>query len=301
MSRRRPRDASSGRTRAGREWAEHVETSRALAGRIVSFANLLGAPVLDAEGKRVGRLDDVIVRWESGVTHPVVSSIVVRVGRALASVTISDVTIEQNRVQLRSSALAVALPRREHDTIALARDLLDHQLVDVAGVQVVRAADVYLSANGGPWHVAGVDVGQWAFWRRVLPRRRTSPLPRRAIDWSDVQAFVPRFFDEVTPYRDTPAASASATGASLQLMRPAAQLHTLRARDVAALLANLSRDQQGQLSSMVDPGTVAEVLADVDPKRLAAALADMDEGQRARIEALLLQGRAGAPGDADAG
>ncbi len=171
--------------------------------------------------------------------------------------------------------------------MALARDVLDHQLVDVAGVEVVRCADVYLSSSDGPWHIAGIDVSQWAYWRRILPRRPTSPLPRRAVPWSDVQAFIPRFVDAHATYADAPAASAGVEGSNLQLLRPAKQLHTLRALDVAVLLGGLSREHQGQLSRLIDDHTVAQALRDLDPKRLATILANINAPQRARIEALL--------------
>lgn len=282
---------SSRRAAPGRGRNKRVAIGRTLSGRIISFANLVGSPVLDARGQRIGRLDDVVVRWDSGESRPSVVSILVRKGRVVASLLATDVTIERNKVRLRSSALAVALPIRQDNLIALARDLLDHQLVDVEGVQVVRASDVYLADEDSSWHVAGVDVGQWTFWRRILPRRRTSPLPSRAIDWTDVQAFVPRFVDSEARYESAPAASAGETGSNLRLLHPAAQLHELSARDVADLVAKLPRDQQRQLSSLVDHVTAAEALLQVDAKRLAAVLADLDPTRRALIEAILLEGK----------
>jgi hypothetical protein len=41
---------------------------------------------------------------------------------------------------------------------ALARDVLDRQLVDTSGVQVVRAADAYLLNGPHGWELAGIDV-----------------------------------------------------------------------------------------------------------------------------------------------
>jgi hypothetical protein len=93
------------------------------------------------------------------------------------------------------------------DDVALARDVLDRQLVDTSGVEVVRAADAYLLNGPQGWELAGIDVGLLSFGRRLVTRRRACPPPDRVIDWAQLQAFVPRF-------SDTTAASAEGTGES---------------------------------------------------------------------------------------
>jgi hypothetical protein len=57
-------------------------------------------------------------------------------------------------------------------------------MVDVDGVQIVRAADVFLALAGDGWVLGGIDVGVWSFLRRLLPRRRSCPPPSRFIDWA---------------------------------------------------------------------------------------------------------------------
>ena len=41
------------------------------------MANLVGRPVLDADGTRVGRVSDAVVRWDAGTAHPRVSGVLV--------------------------------------------------------------------------------------------------------------------------------------------------------------------------------------------------------------------------------
>src|SRR5258707_5095049 len=66
------------------------------------------------------------------------------------------------------------------DDVALARDVLDRQLVDTSGLQVVRAAHAYLF-NGPPgWELAGFALGLGSFVRRIGNPRRGCPAPRRA-------------------------------------------------------------------------------------------------------------------------
>jgi hypothetical protein len=206
-------------------------------------------------------------------------------------VPIDQLTLTQTLVRISSPFLAVEAPGQREGNVQLARDVLDHQLVDVDGVQVVRAADVYLFNPGHGWELAGVDVGAWALLRRLLPKRRRCPPPDRALDWADVQAFVARFPDEAPPGAEDPASAAGASDSDVRLAYPAAQLHRLRARDVARLLADLDRAPQAQLAAMADPTTVAKALADLEPPKLEALLSQLDDGDRSRLTALLRESK----------
>ena len=68
---------------------------------------------------------------------------------------------------------------------------------------------------------------------------------------------------------------------------PAAELQTLRAKQVAALLDGLGRPQQAQLASLADSETVAQVLHGLEPANLDALLLELDPEDRARLLALL--------------
>ena len=58
--------------------------------QLVSVAGLVGRPVRLDDGRDVGRVVDVVVRW-SGEPYPPVTGVVVRVGRRRAFVPIDDV------------------------------------------------------------------------------------------------------------------------------------------------------------------------------------------------------------------
>jgi hypothetical protein len=186
----------------------------------------------------------------------------------------------------------VSRPVRTEGDVALARDVLDHQLVDISGVQVVRAADVYLLNREQGWELAGIDVGLRSLARRLLPRRRVCPPPDRAIDWADLQAFVPRFTDDALPGEHGPAATAGEVGGSVQFAGSAANLKKLRAGEVTAILANLGRGQQAQVAAQAEPSAAADALHQLDPARRAALLAELSESDRTRLEAMLGGGEA---------
>ena len=129
-------------------------------------------PVTNQTGQEIGRLDDIVARWSDGQTYPPVSGLVIRVGRRLAFVPASAIDrIAHAEVLLRSARLDLRDVVRRPGEVLLAKDVLDHQLVDVDGVQVIRAADLYLAEVLGRIRLVGADVSTATLLRRLGPRR----------------------------------------------------------------------------------------------------------------------------------
>jgi sporulation protein YlmC with PRC-barrel domain len=191
-------------------WAvsrEQFALSGTLADRVISLARILGRPVCNAAGTRIGRVNDIVVRWDAGNEHPPVTGVFVTVRGAIAAVQQGDVTLSQTEVRLRSDARMVWRPVWGDNDVALARDVLDRRLVDTSGVQVARAADAYLLNGPQGWELAGIDVGMRSLGRRLITRRSASPPANRVIDWAQLQAFVPGFTDATTPGESAPTIS----------------------------------------------------------------------------------------------
>ena len=275
--------ARSRPTGPGAMWRDRQAVRLALSGELLSLVNLVGRPVIDPAGARVGRVSDIVVRWESGIAHPPVSRVLVSVGSGLAAVAASDVTLTQSQVQMRFSRTTATEPARQDGEVFLARDVLDHQLVDVNGVQVVRAADVYLAKGASGWELAGVDVGVRALLRRVLPnaapaRLRTGPWPGVICRPSPLGSRTRR-----QPVRARSRRCRRPERQQHPNSLPAAALHRLRARDVAGLLAGLDRNSQAQLAGLAGTSAVAEALGDLEPAKKEALLGELDEADRAKL------------------
>lgn len=159
-----------------------------LAGVLVSVAGLVGRPVRASDGALVGRLADVVVRAEG--VHPRVAGFVVVIGQRSCWLHAEDVAgLEQGRMELARSRFDLVDVQRRSGEILLVADVIDHQLVDVAGVRVVRASELYLTRTAGQWHLVGVDVSWRSFLRRSLPggpSRR--PTPGQVLDWAGVHS-----------------------------------------------------------------------------------------------------------------
>ena len=250
--------------------SRRLEVAREVRESLVSLAGLIVRPVRHRAGEPVGRVVDVVVHWDTGEPYPPLAGIVAKVGArrafvpasAIATVGQRDVTLSTARVDLREFV------GREGET-ALAAEVLDHQLVDIDGARVVRAADLYLATIGGVVRLVGVDVGVGSLLRRLGPARwRTRPTPEAVIDWASVQSFGPR---------------AGRGGA--RLARHRGELNTLRPAELADLLEDLGRRERHQLLELVEPETAADALEEMDADQLYQLLTEADPGAAAQLVA----------------
>jgi len=242
--------------------SQRILATRAVADAIVSLAGLLGAPVVNPSGDEIGTLVDVVCRWADGQTYPPVTGLVVRIGRRMAFVDAATIDVlEPARVRLRSSRLDLRDFERRAGEVMLARDVLDHQLVDVDGVQVIRAADLYLAPVLGRIRLVGVDVSLQSLLRRLGPRRwRARPTPERVIDWSAIQ-----------PFGDI-----HASPNEVRLRTSHAGLHRLRPGELADLLEDLQRPAREALLEALDPEEAADAVEEMDPEEVRNLLRDVD-------------------------
>ncbi|HWF15677.1 MAG TPA: CBS domain-containing protein [Acidimicrobiales bacterium] len=244
---------------------------------IVSLAGLLGRPVRNQQGAEIGRLEDVVARWADGQVYPPVSGLLIRVARRLAFVPASSIDrVGHAEVLLRSSRLDLRDVVRRSGEVLLARDVLDHQLVDVEGVQVIRAADLYLAEVLGRIRLVGADVSTVTLLRRLGPRRwRPRPTPDRVIDWAAIQPF-----SEPTEDADSPTTS-------VRLKTTNEGLHRLRPGELADLLEDLRRDERRELLAALSPDEAADALEEMQPEDLEQLLRESDPVEAAHLLAAM--------------
>ena len=237
----------------------------AVAESLLSVSGLTGAPVVHSSGIEVGRLVDLVVRWE-GEPYPPLTGLVVRVGRQLTWVSADKIgELEQRRIVLRSAKVDLRDFARRDNEVKLVDDVIDHQMVDVDGVRVFRAADLFLARVGGGYRLVGADVGFSTLVRRLGPARwRVRPHPDRVIDWAAIQPF-------------------SDPGEPVRLSRANSELRRLRPGELADLLEELGRSQRQELLAALDAETAADALEEMEPDELAVLLRDADPEQAASL------------------
>ena len=237
----------------------------AVAESLLSVSGLTGAPVVHSSGIEVGRLVDLVVRWE-GEPYPPLTGLVVRVGRQLTWVSADKIgELEQRKVVLRSAKVDLRQFARRDNEVKLVDDVIDHQMVDVDGVRVFRAADLFLARVGGGYRLVGADVGFSTLVRRLGPARwRARPQPDRVIDWAAIQPF-------------------SDPGEPVRLSRANSELRRLRPGELADLLEELGRSQRQELLAALDAETAADALEEMESDELAVLLRDADPEQAASL------------------
>ncbi len=205
------------------------------------------------------------------------AGLIIRVGRRLAFVPASAIDrIGHADVVLRSSRLDLRDVMRRPGEVLLAKDVLDHQLVDVEGVQVIRAADLYLAEVIGRIRLVGADISNATLLRRLGPRRwRPRPTPDRVIDWAAIQPFA----------ESADQANGEATPVRLKTTNEG--LHRLRPGELADLLEDLRRDERRELLAALSPDEAADALEEMQPEYLEQLLRESDPVEAARLLAAM--------------
>ena len=232
---------------------------------LVSLAGLIGRPVVDPDGREIGRLVDVVVR-HGEETYPPVTGLIVKVanrksfinGARISQLTPSSITLSSTKINLEPFS------RRPGESL-LDADVLDHQIVDVDGLRVVRTSDLYLAPFNKEVRVVGVDISFVSFLRRLFPGSLSRrPTPDHVIDWASVASLM----DSHGVVRT------SGTRSALSQLRPA---------DLADLIEDLAGREQGALIEMLDPDLAADALEEMEDDELEGLLRGLSAERSAEL------------------
>src|SRR6185436_17438547 len=160
---------------------------------LLFFTELMGMPVLDLKGRRIGRVKDAAL---VPLVHPS------RIDRLLLGGRDAWLTIRYDQIRSIHLVKGISLSDEQlspyHDDeymMRIGRDLLDQQIIDVNGRKVVRVNDISMTIRNGDGRdtliVNDVDIGVRSIFRRllqgVLPplwiRRLQQRIPPKSIRW----------------------------------------------------------------------------------------------------------------------
>ena len=245
--------------------AKAVLTRKGIQGSLVSVAGIIGRPVKDQDGKDLGKLLDFVVR-HGGETYPPVSGLIVKVagrrayidGARIAKLTKDEITLSSAKVNLSE------YQRRTGEQL-LDGDVLDHQIVDVNGLRVVRTSDLYLAPLDKEIRLVGVDVSFRSFIRRIFPGTfGRKPGVDQVIDWASVASLA----DDGGVVRTT------ATREALSKLRPA---------DIADIIEDLEGREQSALIELLDPDLAADALEEMEDDELQGLLRGISDERAAEL------------------
>ncbi len=239
--------------------SQRLLTIKSIRESIISFAGVYGKPVKNQNGSEIGRIVDVVVRWSQDVDYPPVTGILVKIGRRLTFVDIERVeTFTRDSVVLSSARLDLRDFSQRPGEVLLGKEILDHQLVDVDGVQVLRAADVFLAHALGRLRLVGVDVSMYSLLRRLGPSKfRSTATPEKVLDWAAIAPF-----DEHT--------------GAVRLRGSQQAIKRLRPSELADLLEDLGRTERQGLLSALDLETAADAVEEMERDEREALLRESE-------------------------
>ena len=149
------------------------------------------------------------------------------------------ITLMSDGVLFAVESFAEAL---DDDEIFLVRDVLDTQIVDIAGQRVARVADMVLARTpDGHIDLVGVEVEFGAVLRRLGLGRLAASASGNAVAWTDLHL-------------------TSERGHDVQLATPRSAVHLLDARGLAMLVSRLDTESATEVLAVKAPGVAADAV-----------------------------------------
>jgi sporulation protein YlmC with PRC-barrel domain len=244
---------------------------------VLLLSRIAGAEVVGADGAVVGRLADLTVRLDDNGGPQTVARLLVSRRDAPALLLSWDAVANVHGGRPVLAARAVGAPADElyDDEILLARDVLDTQVVDLAGQRLARVADVVLARTADSrLEICGVEVGFGGVLRRL-----------------GLGGLVPRSTEDVVAWSDLHLTSER--GHAVQLTAPRAAVHRLDARSLAALVSRVDTDSATEILAGKDPGLAAEAVTAASPEVGERVLRAMPAALAGRIVAAMSGEHAG--------
>lgn len=246
-----------------------------MAENLLFFTELIGMPVLDVRGHRIGRVKDAAL---VPLAHAA------RIDRILVGGPYSWLTIRYDQVRSVVLGKGIELIDEQlmpyHDDeymLRIGRDLLDQQIIDVTGRKVVRVNDLTLDVrhdgDRDTLVVLEIDIGIRSIVRRLLQgllppnwiRRIQQPIPPNSIPWEFCNVLEP------DPLR------------RLRLNISYTKLEEMHPADLADIVEELSPAERESIFETIDSEVAADTLSEVDPKMQASILESLEPEKAADI------------------
>jgi CBS domain-containing protein/sporulation protein YlmC with PRC-barrel domain len=279
------------------------------------LSQLLGMPIEDLNGQRLGKISDVLIQ-PNGLEQ--VGSTLNREATAYPSALLiegqddQDWRVPIDGLQWQGNVLQLRVPVEQltrqpalfrrggsgedvgrgplwspASPLSLAHDILDKQVIDIVRKKAVRVNDVCL---GDDWQILGIDNSTLGLVRRLAPSwllgtniRRS---PTNLIPWDHVELIGTHQPEEETE------SSAEAAGGTVQTRwgmlshmtrTPSGHLAELHPADIADIVHQLTPEQGARLLEGMDDETAADALEEVDTESQTHILENMSTDRAVEI------------------
>jgi CBS domain-containing protein len=263
---------------------------------ILHLSLITSGELVDADGRKLGRVEDLVVRFAEE-EYPPISGAVAKVAGRLVFVPADRIgEIQHGRITLTKARLDLQPFERRDGELLLREDMLDRQLINVNGARLVRANEIEIARVEGWWRVVGIDISPHSLLRRLLPR----PVAPRVvgvsdfIDWASLEPFtghIPTIqlrvphpkLARLHPAELADLVEAAPHGQGEEII--AAVQHDPELE--ADLFEELGDEHQLEFAEDRDDGEVADLIARMEIDDAADLIAQFDDDRRSRILDLL--------------
>ncbi|KGP76365.1 magnesium transporter MgtE [Desulfosporosinus sp. Tol-M] len=230
------------------------------------FSQLSNKPIWDALGRRIGRLYDLAIRWDS--VSPQVTGIRYAKG-ILALIPISWVASWDSTGLRLSTAFDPLLTCPLHDDETfIGKWLLDKQIIDLEGSKLVRVNDISLSWVSHDDHqfmvLVAVDIGARGLFRRLGVEFLLSRIENKFVGCQYIKPLESRT-------------------SSLQLTREKEQLRQLHPADIADIIEEMDYKQRANFLDTLDSQQAIEALTEMELDTQIEMITQMDEDRASDI------------------
>jgi magnesium transporter len=249
------------------------------------LSQLLGMPVEDEQGERIGKISDVLVPLarveQAGTVYP---SALLLAGVDIAHpwrVPPRDVAWQGASLRLHVSIDQLSAQSEEVSSVqevSLAREVLDRQVIDIGRKKTVRVNDICFAET---WQILGIDNSTLGLVRRLAPTWllgvKSKQAPTNLIPWSRIE-----LIEASQPEDDEQAIGADLSRPPIVRMQ-SGQLAELRPADIAEIVHQLTPEQGARLIEGLDDETAADAMQEVDTGRQRHILENIEAERAADI------------------
>jgi magnesium transporter len=234
-------------------------------------SQIIGRIVVDSEGEKLGRVDEVLATQKTGLSHPVLTALAVKNDKEINYYPFSEIAVlfaqviplSHNKEKLPHYAV-------KGDEIQVIQDVLDKQIIDTNGIRVVRVNDLELARINHEYFIANVDISALGILRRMgfgkiadkLALRFERDPRKNFISWDSVELLHDEF---------------------MRLKVPAEKLKDLHPADIAEIISDMSHTDSGKLLDTLDIEHLADALEEVEPDFQATLVQGMSDEKVADV------------------
>jgi CBS domain-containing protein len=278
-----------------------------MAPELLHLSSIVHQPLVDGDGERIGRIEDLVARL-GGAAHPPVVGAVVRIeGRDLFVPARKITGFERGHARFEGRKVDLRKFERRPGEVLLAHDLLARHLINFVRGRLITANEIVLASVDGTLEVVGVDPGRRPLLRRLLGGRLGSRVSTtKVVDFAQIEPLVSHVPSARLriPYRRLaklhPAQIADLVEAAsheegeeiieavgLDRELEADVFEELDTEHQLEFIDQRSDDDAARLLSRMAPDDAADLISEVDQERRLPLLELMAEPQRHKVRNLL--------------